>query len=101
MNKHVSLDDKLVALQTADTHRKWHSLDDQRVCILCEEVITGRMIDVWQGRDGAYHFHCPTAGCAASLRDWFYRGTGRSTRPQTVASRDPVLDFGYPGMVAP
>ena len=61
------------------------ALDDRRVCVLCNRVITGRMIDVWQDTHGTYHFHCPTPGCPAEPRDWFYHGpitmgaaTGRS-----------------------
>ena len=60
MNKRVSLDKKLAALQASDPYRKWQSLDDERVCILCEKVISGRLVDVWQGSDGAYWLNCPT-----------------------------------------
>lgn len=77
MNTHVALDEKLNALQQADTFRKWYSLDDHRVCVLCEKLITGRMIDVWQDAHGGYRFHCPTPGCAATPRDWFYHGSSR------------------------
>ena len=47
-NRHVPLDEKLVALQLADPERKWSLLDNHRVCALCEKVTTDRMIDIWQ-----------------------------------------------------
>jgi hypothetical protein len=81
MNTRIGLDEKLTILQEADSIRQWSSLDDRRVCVLCNRVITGRMIDIWQDAHGAYHFHCPTPGCPAEPRDWFYHG------PMTMAVR--------------
>src|SRR4030095_8847955 len=74
MNKHVGLDEKLAVLQASDGYRKWYSLDDQRVRILCEKVINGRMIDIWQDHDGIYMLHCPTPDCSGKSGDWFYCG---------------------------
>ncbi len=93
MNRHVRLDEKLAALQEADTLRKWHSLDDRRVCVLCDRVITGRMIDVWQDSRGAFHSHCPTPGCPATPRDWFYHGPS-SAPPKVIKSKRPILAYG-------
>ena len=95
MNKRVPLDRKLAALQTNDTYRRWNSLDDQRVCILCEHLITGRMIDVWESTRGILHLHCPTAGCASKPRDWFYHGAKHTARARRIHSRAPILGFGY------
>ena len=99
MNKHVSLGEKLSALQASDSFRKWHSLDDQRVCILCEKVITGRMIDVQQDSKGNYWLNCPTSGCAGSPRDWFRERerekAGRSTGPEDSASQIQTADFDH------
>jgi hypothetical protein len=95
MNKHVGLDEKLTVLQASDGYRKWYSLDDQRVCILCEKLINGRMIDIWQDHDGAYMLHCPTPGCSGKPRDWFYcgfEGARRSRVPQEPVT-DPQLQF--------
>ncbi len=89
MNKHVRLDEKLTALQEADSFRKWYSLDDRRVCVLCDRVITGRMIDVWQDHRGGYHLHCPTPGCPATPRDWFYHGPVRTQFPK-ITHRPPA-----------
>lgn len=46
MNGRVSPDEKLAVLQESDSHRRWHSLSDRRVCILCRQVIDGRTIAV-------------------------------------------------------
>ena len=93
MNKHVTLDEKLTALRESDTHRKWESLDDRRVCILCEKVITGRMIDIWQDGRGTYHLHCPTMGCPGTPRDWFYHGGMAALRSKVIGIKPPELRF--------
>ena len=96
MNKHVALDQKLVVLQEADSFRKWHSLDDRRVCVLCNRLITGRMIDIWQDHHGLYKLHCPTPGCPAVPRDWIYHGADKAPVPSVLRSRAPAIAFGLP-----
>ena len=91
-NRHVPLDEKLVALQHADPERKWRSLDDHRVCALCEKVITGRMIDIWQDEGGEYHLHCPTPGCCGSPSDFLYRGAAETSHKPTS---DQQIDFEF------
>ena len=93
MNKRLGLQDKLVALQESDSYRKWYSLDDRRVCVLCEKLINGRMIDVWQDKIGTYLVHCPTPGCPGTARDWFYCGLKRSHQ----AKVRPTLGFDFSG----
>ena len=90
MNRHIALEDRLSVLQEADSFRKWYSLDDRRVCVLCDRVITGRMIDIWQDDRGGYRLHCPTPGCAATPRDWFNHGPTRSRLRKVTASRTSV-----------
>ena len=94
MNKRLPLDRKLTALQENDTYRKWYSLDDQRVCILCERRITGRMIDAWETRDGSIHLHCPTTDCASTPRDWFYHGIPQSRSTKVIPSKAPIVGYG-------
>lgn len=69
----VGWDEKLEALRTCDPFRKWSSLDDKRVCILCEEVITGRQIAV-AVHHGKYKASCPTEHCHSSPHEWVYPG---------------------------
>jgi hypothetical protein len=95
MNKHVPLAEKLTALQEADAFRKWYCLDDKRVCVLCDRVISGRMIDVWQESNGSYRLHCPTRGCPATPRDWFYHGPVRSRiAARVVRELAPISGLG-------
>jgi hypothetical protein len=74
VNPHLLPEEKLAILQAADAHRKWHSLDDQRVCVLCDKTITGRQIEIIPGSGGGYSLRCPTENCPSTPGDWFYRG---------------------------
>ena len=74
MDKPILPEEKLAILQTADLRRKWHSLDEQRVCILCDRTITGRQIEIRRESGGRFSIHCPTEGCASMPSDWFYQG---------------------------
>jgi hypothetical protein len=77
-------EEKLAVLRATDSRRKWVSLDDQRVCVLCDRVITGRQIEVTPALDGSYAVHCPTPDCPALPSDWFYQGTGFSSKASTL-----------------
>lgn len=98
MNKRLGLDEKLEVLQASDTYRKWYSLDDQRVCILCEKPISGRMIDIWQDRDGTYMLYCPTPGCSGTPRDWFYCGFRAARRPRILQEQRTELQLQFQQM---
>ena len=65
---------RLEILQRADNWRKWRSLDDERLCIGCAQLITGRNILVTLAADGEPSVNCPTPGCKSTSRDWFYHG---------------------------
>jgi hypothetical protein len=82
MNSDFLPDEKLALLQTADSRRKWYSLDDERVCVLCERTITGRQIQVIREVQGTCALHCPTAGCPSVPSDWFYHGSACSNGSQ-------------------
>ena len=75
---------KLAVLRSSDSRRKWMSLDDQRVCVLCDRVITGRQIEVVRSDDGTCTVRCPTPGCRAVPSDWFYQGTGHLSNSATL-----------------
>jgi hypothetical protein len=79
MNSHLPPEEKLAILQTADLRRKWYSLDDQRVCVLCDRAITGRQIEVAREANGTYSLQCPTEGCPSFPSDWFYHGSACAT----------------------
>jgi hypothetical protein len=81
-------EEKLSILQAADLRRKWHSLDDQRVCVLCDRTITGRQIEVRRDPGGTFSVHCPTHGCSSVPSDWFYQGNACST------AKNPTIRMG-------
>ena len=78
MHFHLLSEEKLALLQTADLRRKWHSLDDQRVCVLCDRAFTGRQVGVIRDPSGALSLRCPTEGCLSLPSDWFYHGNACS-----------------------
>jgi hypothetical protein len=64
--------DKLDALQLLDQFRQWRSLDDQRFCLVCGQIITGRQIEVSVARrgNGGLRASCPTERCNSIPMDW-------------------------------
>ena|SRR5438874_1957419 len=71
---HVPLDERLLILRATDEFRKWNSLDDQRVCVLCDKNFTGRQIEITRNRSGQFELHCPTHKCNAGPGQWVYPG---------------------------
>jgi hypothetical protein len=90
-NNHLLPEEKLAVLRATDPRRKWTSLDDQRVCVLCDRVISGRQIEVKRAANGTYSVHCPTPDCPALPSDWFYQGTGFSSTASTLGKREASL----------
>ena len=74
MKPHLALDERLSILQTADHFRSWNSLDDKRVCILCDRSFIGRQVEITRSRSGRVHLHCPTEGCNSEPNHWVYPG---------------------------
>jgi hypothetical protein len=74
---HIALDERLLILRETDQFRTWSSLDDQRVCILCNKKFSGRQVEITRGRSGRYQLHCPTDGCNAGPSRWVYLGNPR------------------------
>jgi hypothetical protein len=68
---HFQLDERLAILKAADSARKWHSLDDKRVCVICDRVFTGRQIDIQSDQKGHYFLACPTPTCTSNISHWF------------------------------
>ncbi len=63
--------DKLAILRQQDSFRDWQSLDDKRVCVLCEKQFSGH--DVIVSADGSgYELRCPTGGCHSHVHQWIY-----------------------------
>jgi hypothetical protein len=68
----LSEQDKLDILRRLDQFRGWESVDDQRYCLSCGEIITGRQIQVIGGTRGTgpLRLVCPTQRCPAIAMDW-------------------------------
>lgn len=90
IDSHLLPEEKLALLQAADTRRKWYSLDDQRVCVLCDRAITGRQIEIRRDGNGGSTLHCPTEGCASLPSDWFYHGSSCSTMKEADRRRGEI-----------
>jgi hypothetical protein len=72
MTVHVKLDDRLSILRAGDQFRRWNSLDDHRVCRVCERKFKGRQIEIRRAGGGEHTLHCPTLGCQSGPHQWVY-----------------------------
>jgi hypothetical protein len=69
----IQATDKLAILQANDHFRDWRTLDDKRVCVLCDRQFTGH--DVLVATAGKeVHLHCPTHNCKSGVHHWVYPG---------------------------
>ena len=64
--------EKLEALRHLDPFRVWRSLDDERRCLCCGRIISGREIRLVDGtpESGELRAKCPTENCEAVPLDW-------------------------------
>ena len=66
-------DERLSILRAYDHFREWQSLDDERVCVVCDRVFNGHEVQIVMiGND--YKLHCPTAACESGVHQWVYPG---------------------------
>ena len=65
--------DKLSVLRAHDHFRDWQTLNDERVCVLCDRNFTGHDVRVLTTGDGT-QLHCPTANCQSGVHQWVYPG---------------------------
>lgn len=94
MDSHLLPEEKLAILRAADPRRKWHSLDDERVCVLCDRAITGRQIEVVRESEQRFSLRCPTEGCPSLPGDWFYRGNSCSNHRSSTTRNGEVSLWG-------
>ncbi|MGH8102388.1 MAG: hypothetical protein ACREIW_13890 [Chthoniobacterales bacterium] len=88
-------EDKLETLRELDQFRHWRSLDDQRYCLVCGRLITGRQIKVIGESDGSgrLRLSCPTEGCNSIPMDWMLPTDEvlASAKEQTVPIEEPNI----------
>ena len=69
----ANLADRLAILQAYDHFRDWRTVDDERVCVLCDRKFTGREILISTVGEQT-ELHCPTPHCKSGVHQWVYRG---------------------------
>ncbi|MEO5717287.1 MAG: hypothetical protein ABIR29_01800 [Chthoniobacterales bacterium] len=89
MSEEFSPQERLQILRLNDHERRWYSVDDKRVCLICERIISGREIRI-SGGPGHYQFACPTDGCLGNTSHWLLYRPTEDGRPQN----SPVGGFG-------
>ena len=66
-------DERLSILRACDHFREWQSLDDRRICVVCDRSFNGHEVQIVMiGND--YKLHCPTAACESGVHQWVYPG---------------------------
>ena len=70
----LTAEERLKILRAGDKLRTWSSLDDERLCVLCERILSGWQIEILRDKGGRYLLKCPTSGCGAFAAHWFYVG---------------------------
>lgn len=95
MENLLTPEDRLAILQRTDTARNWNSLDDHRVCLLCNQVITGSEVQIRVDSEGRYEVCCPTNGCAATAKDWVYPASTPSPQESPKSqTQEREMDIG-------
>ena len=86
----VSDAEKLETLRRADELRQWRSLDEERYCLVCGEVITGRQVEVASTADatGRVRLNCPTEGCLSVPMHWTRATSEILTQMQTMTAEE-------------
>jgi hypothetical protein len=65
--------ERLSILRACDHFREWQSLDDGRVCVVCNRTFNGHEVQIVMIGNG-YKLLCPTASCESGVHQWVYQG---------------------------
>lgn len=93
MIKPLLPEEKLAVLRAADKERKWYSLDDKRVCTVCDRSFRGSQIDIVTDGNGSHHLHCPTPECPSKIDHWFLSELSPNRPGPSPNKNDPYLLF--------
>ncbi len=91
--------DKLTVLRANDHFRDWHTLDDERVCALCDRKFTGHDVVVSNGSEEV-QLRCPTPNCQSKVHQWLYPTNPLTSEKseqdwwQALGSNDETDDVG-------
>jgi hypothetical protein len=72
MIAYITLDDRMSILRAGDRLRRWNSLDDQRVCTVCQRKFKGRQVEMRCLPGRRHTLHGPTLGCPSRPHQWLY-----------------------------
>ena len=64
-------EERLEILRAADDERRWYSLDDKRVCAVCDRIFSGRQVEIQRDQRGQFIPRCPSLGCLSTMSQWF------------------------------
>jgi hypothetical protein len=93
VQKRLDSQERLEILREVDNYRRWYSLDDKRVCVVCHKIISGRQIEI-KGGPKRYTLHCPTTGCSSNLNHWYlYQLPDRAAPPPPPAAASAGISF--------
>ena len=70
----LTAEERLKILRAGDKLRTWSSLDDERLCVLCERILSGRQIKISRDQRGRYLLKRPSSGCDSFAAHWLYVG---------------------------
>ena len=75
MTEELSPEERFQILRRTDGERRWYTVDDKRLCLICERIISGREIRISGGPE-KFSLGCPTDGCPGTYSHWLlYRPT--------------------------
>lgn len=86
----LSPEEKLVLLQAIDRGPRWYSLDDKRICGICEQVFSGRQIQFQHRGRADSVIHCPTPDCLGDFTDWVVWDQSRDGSPPASSAAYPT-----------
>ena len=93
MPEELSPEDRLAILRLTDHERRWYTVDDKRLCLICEQIISGRQIRIEGGPEN-FTLGCPTTDCPGNVSHWFlYRPTAAAPPPAPAMDGAGEVDF--------
>ena len=83
---------RLDILRAADRERTWYSIDDKRVCAVCDRIFGGRQVEIQRDQRGRFILRCPTPACPSTMSQWFLC----EVSPALYEERDGELQHEFP-----